>query len=171
MRRSLMYDTTCHALTWLAWGTPKASRYSGRGGRLAGREEGLWAGREELAGKRALGEDGWCNARKDVPCLMPLHCMLPYILYIPYTQPLDAQFGVGFKKFGSWPQNLAERRADKIWNCTWFCFLAPFAIASRIIRQENSFLLIIMTGPLWTTEPRIRRTTTAARGIITGHHQ
>ena len=80
---------------------------------LAGREEGLWAGREELAGKRALGEDGWCNARKDVPCLMPLHCMLPYILYIPYTQPLDAQFGVGFKKFAPGHKTLQNEGPTK----------------------------------------------------------
>ena len=55
---------------------PKANRYSGRGGRLAGREKGLLASRGKLAGKRALGEEGWCNARRDVPCLMTLHCML-----------------------------------------------------------------------------------------------
>ena len=87
-----------------------ANTVGGEVGWLAGQEKGLWGSRGNLAGKRPLGEQGWCNARKDVPCFMPMHAMS----YIPYIQPLDAQFGVGFKKFSSWPQNLAERRADKI---------------------------------------------------------
>ena len=55
---------------------PKAGWYSGRQGRLAGRGEEVWADRGRLAGKKAGGGEGLCNAKRDVPCLMPLHCML-----------------------------------------------------------------------------------------------
>ena len=53
----------------------------GEVGWLAGQEKKLWGGRGKLAGKRALGEQGWCNARKDVPCFMPMHCMLCHIYH------------------------------------------------------------------------------------------
>ena len=105
------HNMPCTDMTFMRH--PKANRYSGRGGRLAGREKGLWAGRGKLAGKRALGEEGWCNARRDVPCLMPLHCMLCHT-YHTYSHLMHNSGRGGFKKFGSWLQNLAERRADKI---------------------------------------------------------
>ena len=72
----------------------------------AGRQEGIWAGRRKLAWRKGCGQFKGCHASCQS---IDLHV----VPYIPYIQPLDAQFGVGFKKFGSWPQNLAERRADK----------------------------------------------------------
>ena len=85
----------------------------GRGGRLAG-----WSGERAVGkqGKSGREEASWgarlvqCQKGCALLHANALHAMS----YIPYIQPLDAQFGVGFKKFGSWPQNLAERRADKI---------------------------------------------------------
>ena len=86
---------------WLAggWGVARQEK--------AGREEGVWAGREKLAGRRVCGQCKGCHTS--------CHAIALHVVpYIPYIQPLDAQFGVGVKKIGSWPQNLAERRADKI---------------------------------------------------------
>ena len=36
---------------------PKASRYNGRQGRLAGREQVVWAGKGKLAGRKAGGSE------------------------------------------------------------------------------------------------------------------
>ena len=87
-----------------------------------GKEEG-WARGRLARGKRCghtgegWQEGGWWRGRLvqcQEGCALSHAIALHIMPYIPYIQPLDAQFGVGVKKFGSWPQNLAERRADKI---------------------------------------------------------
>jgi len=79
----------------------------------AGWQGGRGVGRQGKAGR----EESWWRGRLvqcQEGCALSHAIALHVMPYIPYIQPLDAQFGVGVKKFGSWPQNLAERRADKI---------------------------------------------------------
>ena len=82
-------------------------------GRLAGWQRGKAVGRQGTAGREEGPGEGklvQCQEGRALSHAIALHVMP----YIPHIQPLDAQFGVRVKKNGSWPQNLAERRADKI---------------------------------------------------------
>ena len=85
----------------------------GEVGWLAGWQGGRAVGRQRKAG-REEGSWGVRLVQCQKGCALHHANAVHVMPYIPYIQPLDAQFGVGFKKFGSWPQNLAERRADKI---------------------------------------------------------
>ena len=98
-----MYATTCTDMTCMRHLQGQQAQWEGR---LACWQRGA-AGRAEGPGEGKLVQ---CQEGCALPHAIALHVMP----YIPYIQPLDAQFGVGVKKFGSWPQNLAERRADKI---------------------------------------------------------
>ena len=103
----------CTAMTCVRHPLRQAGTVEGRvGGWLVG-SGGRGVGRQGKAGR----EEGWwrgglvqCQEGCALSHAIAMHVM-PYIAYI---QPLDAQLGVGVKKFGSWPQNLAGRRADKI---------------------------------------------------------
>ena len=105
-----MYATTCTDMTCMRHLQDQQAQWEGR---LAGWQRGRAVGRQGTAGREEGPEEGklvQCQEGCALPHAIALHVMP----YIPYIQPLDAQFGVGVKKFGSWPQNLAERRADKI---------------------------------------------------------
>ena len=52
---------------------PEASRYNGRQGKLAGIEQGLWAGRGRLAGRKAGGKKG--GAVQERTYLISCNCM------------------------------------------------------------------------------------------------
>ena len=114
---------------------PKASRHSGRQGRLAGRGEEVWADRGKLAGKKAAVGEGWCNARRDVPCLMPLHCMLCHT-YHTYSH-LMHNSGWDSKNFAPGRKTLQNEGPTTFEIALGSVFVAPFAIASRTIRQLN----------------------------------
>ena len=72
--------------------------------------EGVWADRGRLAGSRPGGE-GWCNAKRDVPCLMPLHCMLCHT-YHTYSH-LMQNSGWGSKKFAPGHKTLQNEGPTK----------------------------------------------------------
>ena len=77
---------------------PKASRYSGRQGWLVG-SRGRGVGRQGKAGREQAWRGGLVQCQEG--CALSHAIALHVMPYIAYMQPLDAQFGVGVKKFGS----------------------------------------------------------------------
>ena len=96
---------------------PKANRYSEGQGRLAGREQVVWAGKGKLAGRKADGSES--GVMQEGTYLISCNCMACVVPYKPYIQPLDAQFGVGFTKFSLFLQGI-QGAATQL----FFCFLS-----------------------------------------------